>query len=61
MSDHVTVEEWVEMFRDIGLQEEAMKQWHRVFESRHPRGHLSFLKWLGLSTEEIERIRSNSR
>ena len=57
----VTVEEWVEMFREIGLSDEAMQQWHRLFEARRPEGHERFLQWLGLSAPEIERIRKNSR
>ena len=61
MQTQVNVNEWVAMFREIGLDEAKMHQWHRVFESRHPEGHQSFLKWLGLPEQEIERIRSESR
>lgn len=61
MQNQVTVEEWVEMFREIGLDEETMMRWHRLFESRHPEAHQSFLEWLGLSPERISGIRANSR
>lgn len=61
MHNHVTVQEWVSMFKEIGLDEETMMKWHRLFETRHPEGHQGFLEWFGLSTEEIERIRLKSR
>jgi len=57
----VNKEQWVGMFREIGLTDEQMHQWHRVFEARHPAGHRSFLEWLGLPAQEIERIRAASR
>jgi len=49
------------MFREIGLDEPAMKKWHKVFESKYPDGHQSFLEWLGVSATEIEKIRSASQ
>ncbi len=61
MQRHVSKEDWVAMFREIGLDDEAMNAWHRLFESRHPEGHEDFLRWLGLSPEQIARIRANSR
>ncbi|MEM5787596.1 MAG: hypothetical protein AAGU11_09775 [Syntrophobacteraceae bacterium] len=61
MQNQVSVDEWVKMFREIGLEEETMKRWHRIFESRHPEAHQSFLEWLGLPSEKIEVIRTNSR
>lgn len=54
-------DEWVSMFREIGLDEETMMNWHRLFESRHPDAHQSFLEWLGLSSEKISEIRAASR
>jgi hypothetical protein len=50
-------EQWVALFREIGLDEEQMRRWHRLFEARHPDGHQSFLEWLGIPSEEILRIR----
>ncbi len=53
----VTVEEWIDLFREVGLTDEDMKKWHQVFEARNPEGHLSFLQWLGLSEERIKKVR----
>ena len=61
MKKTVGKEEWVGMFREIGLDEPAMKKWHRVFESKYPDGHQSFLEWLGVPPVEIEKIRAASR
>jgi hypothetical protein len=61
MQKQVTVNEWVNMFEEIGLDKETMTRWHRLFESRHPEAHQSFLEWLGLTSEKIEEIRAKSR
>jgi hypothetical protein len=61
MKNQVTVNEWIALFREIGLDDETMKKWHKLFETRHPEGHRSFLEWLGLPAQEIERIRAQSR
>lgn len=58
MPKKMTKEDWVAMFRDIGLNDETMMRWHQLFEARHPQSHAEFLAWLGLSTEEIDRVRS---
>jgi hypothetical protein len=58
MKQLVTVEEWVQRFRSIGLDDEAMKKWHRLFEQENPAGHQSFLEWLGLPAERITAVRS---
>ena len=60
MKKQVTKIEWVAMFREIGLNDEAMKQWHRTFERRHPEAHQGFLEWLGLKPGEVEEIRAAS-
>ena len=52
---------WVEMFREIGLDEPAMHRWHAMFERRWPESHHSFLEWLGLPEADVERIRRTSR
>lgn len=57
METKVTITEWVERFRTIGLDDTAMKNWHRLFEKENPQGHQSFLQWLGLSPEKISEIR----
>jgi len=61
MQDQVSVNEWKNMFREIGLDEDTMMKWHRLFESRHPEAHQSFLEWLGLPAEKVENIRKESR
>jgi len=49
------------MFQELGLNETAMRRWHRIFESRHPEAHHSFLEWLGLGTDEVSQIRQCNR
>ena len=61
MPDNVSKDEWVAMFRDIGMNEETMMKWHTLFETRHANAHLSFLNWLGIPPDEIKRIRAASR
>ena len=51
-------DDWVSLFRAIGLNDEKMSQWHNEFERNYPEGHQSFLEWLGVSEEEIKSIRS---
>jgi len=61
MKNQVNVSEWVAMFEEIGLDHAQRDRWHRVFEAGHPAGHQSFLEWLGLKPEEIDRIRAKSK
>lgn len=61
MSNNVTKDEWVGMFREIGLTEENMMNWHRVFEKRHPEAHEAFLQWLAIPADEIADIRGRSK
>ncbi|AZZ94914.1 hypothetical protein EUZ85_00160 [Hahella sp. KA22] len=59
MSDTVMNKaQWVEVLRAAGLDEDAMRRWHREFEARYPEAHQSLLEWLGISAEEITRIRA---
>ena len=58
MQKYVNKEDWVAMFREIGLNDETMTKWHILFEARHPEGHADFLNWLGLSSEEIAKVRN---
>ena len=59
MSNEVmSKEKWVLLFREIGLNDATMRQWHREFEARYPEGHQSFLEWLNISEDEIGRIRA---
>ena len=61
MQSNVSKKEWVAMFQEIGLTEDAMRKWHHLFETRHPEGHSAFLAWLGISPDEVARIRADSR
>jgi hypothetical protein len=51
-------EKWVSMFRGIGLDEDTMSKWHKLFESQHPEEHQEFLEWLKIPESEIKAIRS---
>ncbi len=53
--------QWSEMFREVGLDDEAMQRWHAVFESRYPEAHQSFLEWLNAPSVKIDQIREASR
>ena len=61
MEAKLNVEAWVAMFREIGLDDDKMKTWHRLFEMRHPESHRSFLAWLGCTDREIAEIKEKSR
>ena len=61
MGSKMTVNEFKQLFREIGLDEAAMQKWHALFEQRHPDSHKSFLEWLGLYAAQIEKIRARSR
>ena len=61
MNKTVGVKEWTAMFREIGLDDAKMEQWHKLFETRHPDDHQHFLEWLGLPPKRIEQIRAASK
>jgi hypothetical protein len=61
MKNHVNADEWVAMFREIGLDEAQMQRWHKLFEARHPAAHQAFLEWLGLDLEFIAKARAEFR
>lgn len=54
----VTKERWVEIMKASGFSEEDMVNWHKNFEKMEPNEHQLFLESLGISEEEIVRIRS---
>ena len=56
----VNVDEWVAMFRAIGLDDARMSAWHVEFERRHPQAHESFLRWLDLPEQRIAEIRDRA-
>lgn len=53
--------QWVELFRDTGLDEVMMSKWHQLFEQRYPEQHQAFLEWLQIPNEEVSQIRQASR
>ena len=57
----MSVDNWVELFRTIGLDDDTMHEWHRQYESRFPDQHQAFLEWLQLPEERIRSIREQSR
>lgn len=57
----MNVDQWVEVFRETGLDEEMMHRWHCEFEHRYPDEHETFLKWLNLSSDAILAIRKDSQ
>ena len=59
MQNKPNKEDWVAMFKEIGLDDAGMKKWHQLFEARHPEGHAEFLNWLGLSAAESTEIRTD--
>jgi len=61
MNKHVSVNEWVAMFEEVGWDEAKRGQWHKLFEERHPEGHQGFLEWLRLPPKEIDRIRAECK
>ena len=49
---------WVSILAASGFSEVQMLQWHIEFERLSPEKHLEFLRFLCLSDEEIQRIRT---
>lgn len=61
MQHNVTKDQWIAMFKEIGMNDDTMMKWHRLFEKRHPEGHGKFLEWLGVPADDITQIRMNCR
>jgi DNA-binding transcriptional MerR regulator len=57
----IDVELWVEMLEAAGVNQKARKRWHAEFERRAPEAHTEFLLSLGISREEVAKIRRWSR
>lgn len=53
----VTKDRWVEIMQAAGFDEVSMRTWHQKFEEMEPAEHQKFLESLGISAEEIEKIR----
>lgn len=61
MAEKFGKSQWVELFRQTGVTEEMMAEWHRLFETGYPEAHQSFLQWLQLPEQEIVSIRQRFR
>ena len=55
-----SVDQWVDLFDGVGMDEGKRHQWHQLFEQRHPQAHQSFLEWLGLDAQRIKDVRNKS-
>lgn len=54
----VTKQRWVEIMKASGFSESDMINWHQNFEKMEPKEHQKFLESLGISADEIKKIRS---
>jgi DNA-binding transcriptional MerR regulator len=54
-------ESWVGILRAAGLDETGMRKWHKEFEKRSPLSHQEFLEGLGITPDEIRKIRKWAR
>lgn len=57
MAEAFGKKEWIELFRETGLDEAMMEKWHRLFEAQYPESHQNFLEWLNLPASEVTDIR----
>ena len=53
----INKQQWVGILRASGMSEGDMMKWHLEFERRNPQAHLDFLESLGISEQEIKKIR----
>ena len=60
MNKKTTIREWKQRLQSIGVSEEKMCLWHRLFEQEDPTGHQSFLEWLEIPAETIQKIRQEA-
>lgn len=52
---------WVKMMEAAGMDESSMERWHAEFECRAPEAHKEFLLSLGISANEVRKIRDWSK
>lgn len=57
----MTKEKIVEIFKECGITDEQMKNFHKLFETKYPADHKSFLEWLNIPADEINKIRGMSK
>lgn len=58
---NLSVDQWVAMLEEVGVDEKGRELWHKTFERDAPEEHQAFLSFLGLDEKEIDTIRKNSR
>lgn len=56
----LTKEQWIEILRRSGFDDNAMMNWHKQFEQCAPKAHQDFLESLGIQQDEIKSIRRKS-
>ncbi|MFH0984319.1 MAG: MerR family transcriptional regulator [Candidatus Omnitrophota bacterium] len=54
----INKEQWIRIFRETGLSDRQMENWHNAFEKNSPEGHQEFLEFLNIPKEEIKAIRT---
>ncbi|WP_427980929.1 MerR family transcriptional regulator [Agarivorans sp.] len=54
----VNKQRWVEIMQAAGFTETDMVKWHQKFEQLEPEEHQKFLESLGISSQEINKIRA---
>ena len=57
----ITKDEFVAVLDAAGVTQEQKHRFHAAFERRHPQAHQAFLEWLGVSADEVRKIREWSR
>ncbi|NOI13670.1 MerR family transcriptional regulator [Vibrio hepatarius] len=54
----VNKERWVQIMVAAGFSENDMVKWHQKFEELEPQEHQKFLESLGITSDEIRKIRA---
>lgn len=57
--DKIDIADWHAILRDAGITPDAMERWHAFFEKNAPSQHGQFLSLLGLTADEIHRLRES--
>jgi DNA-binding transcriptional MerR regulator len=52
---------FLSVLKNLGFSREDMHKFHAAYEKNNRDGHIAFLRFLGLSDQEIERVRLESR
>jgi hypothetical protein len=54
----VNKERWVQIMVAAGFSENDMVKWHQKFEELEPQEHQKFLESLGITSDEVRKIRA---